>query len=160
MSDTFTFTENMLVGQIVDMWTGWSDRIEPASGSSIGFPDLILSDRVEGSHFFEVKAGWEPKPGYIQLVGNGLRPAQIRWHTMFSLSGGVSGILIGTFDGETTRYYLAPSREAPRLNGGLNVLEDNVMMLASSKKPQNFTRLLLRWIKQEKALASSRSQGN
>jgi hypothetical protein len=155
MSDTLT--ENMLVSKIVDMWTGWSDRIEPASGSSVGFPDLVLSDRIMGSIPFEVKLGWEPKPGYIQPVGDGLRPAQIRWHTMFARAGHVSGILIGTYDGSIIRYYIVPGRNAVSVNGGLNVMEDPIMMLVDSRKPQSFNRLLLNWIKQEKALAASRS---
>ena len=146
-----TITETSLISMIVSLWEGWADRIEPASGSSVGFPDLVLFDKAVGSIPFEVKVGFEKTLGVISPVGDGMRPAQIRWHAMFAREGGVSGVLIGNPDG----IYIVPGRDANLINHGLSVIENNIMLVASPQIRSRFKPLLCGWIKQEKAHASS-----
>ncbi len=116
-----TLTETRLAGMIIKGWKGWVDRIEPAGGSTVGFPDLLLFDKSFGILPVELKLG-DMKHGVIEP--RELRPAQLRWHKSFFMHGGLSAIIVGAEDedGEIT-IGIANGKDAEDLNEGINVLK-------------------------------------
>lgn len=116
-----TLTETRLAGLVTKGWSGWSDRIEPAGGSSVGFPDLLLFHPSIGMLPVELKVG-TLKHGIIEP--RELRPAQIRWHKSFFRHGGLSAIIVGAEDEDgEVMIGITNGKHAEDLNEGINVLK-------------------------------------
>jgi hypothetical protein len=144
-------TETKLSQMVGRLWIGWYDRIQPAHGSTMGFPDLLLFDPAVGHLPVELKLGHHPQTNLIRT--SDLRPAQIRWHKGIAQHGGFSAILIGVPDGKgSATIYAVNGRDCERLLTDIGIFEG----VATKIAPVEFRTALLSWVKMEKSHAKSR----
>lgn len=145
-----TFTENDLSLTFCGLWRGWVDRIEPASGSTMGFPDVILFHPHTGSIPVELKLACFPKPHIIAPVGGGMRPVQIGWHKRYYTIGGVSAIVLGVMENEKLSLYLVSGKDADKINEGMNILSSDIVCMSPFLVNRSLLQLFTRWVEEMK----------
>jgi hypothetical protein len=75
----------------VEKLLGWSCKLEPGLGATVGAPDVLslVGDRLE---LFELKVGWLAGD---RLFCTTIRPAQVVWHKKLAMAGGRSFLVVG-----------------------------------------------------------------